>query len=206
VKYFLILLLTVNLWPTGNVELVVNGSDTRCTVTAQGMVEVLPIVFYDFPDPETGDLYAHIWEPRILRDEEVATVADLWPVAVRWWGRAAGTEDRFRQQGGCGSIPPRKTSRVSYNTTPLTECSLVTTAPMELYLWAYYNHPDPEDPGQRWRYRSENFIQEEAGEADVEVRHPVAVQWYYRRCGTLVRSLSNEWVLARTCGEMPEGF
>ena len=201
VKFLLMALLTVGLLP-GGPELVVEGGGPECVATAVGDVETFLVVYYDDNDaanissPSTYTTHVG-WLP----SGATSVLYDWMPVAAQWYGRPVGG-DRFKLLGGCGRIPPKDITRDPRNTTPLEECPLMTTEPMELYARAYYLHPHPDDPSRRYFYKSETIVTEEAGEVVLGLAFPIGVAWYYRQCGSLAVFPSGNWILAKTCGEV----
>lgn len=204
VKFILIAVLTIGLLP-GGPELVVEGNGPACVATARGDVETFLVLYYDHDDPaDSGSPFTYVTPVRVLGSGAASVAYDWGPVAVQWYGRAAGTTDRFKQlRGGCGLVPPKNVSREPRTATPLTECSLLTILPMEIYARAYYLHADPDEPFRRYVYRSENSVTLAMERVVLDLAYPVGVAWYYRQCASLVSFPSGQWVLAKTCGEIP---
>lgn len=201
IRILLMLALTGTLVPSGgDVRLVVNGDDVQCSATAQGSVEAKLVAYYDLD----GEVYAYEGPAHWLQDQTVTTIADWFPAAVQYYGRVLDG-NRFRLRGGCGSIPPRNAMKEPRSDVMITECEITIALDMEMYIRAYYLHENPATPGERYFYRSQNFIAE-AGSVDFDLGFPVAVQWYYRECGSLAHTLLCPWKLAKTCGEMPMGY
>jgi hypothetical protein len=197
VNFLLIFLLTVTMTSPASVQLVVNGDDVLCQATAIGAVEAKLIAYYDLD----GSIYAYEGPSRWLQDQTITTIADWTPVAVQYYGKPIGGS-RFHLRGGCGAIPPRDIMKEPRSMTMLTECEIQIDEPMEMYIRAYYLHEDPATPGERYFFRSENFIAD-IGPVDFILGFPIAIQWYYRECGSLVHSSLCPWKLAKTCGELP---
>ena len=200
-KLLLVVLLTAGLLP-GGPELVVEGDGLECVATAVGDVEAFLVLYYDHDDPTgSGSFFTYATLPRWFTSG-VTSVPYQIPVAMQWYGKPAGGS-RFKLVGGCGRIPPKDITRPPRNVTPLTECPLDASGPMELYARAYYLHPDPDNPALRYSYKSETITTTEAGVVVLNIDYPVAVSWYYRQCGTLTTFPAGDWILAKTCGVLP---
>jgi len=210
-KWFLALALAATTVPSTGLldyQFVVNDPDEPwCAVEAQGRAEVRFVTYYNHEDPEWIGKPLALDSGAFFVEDHVAWVApNLFPVAVRIYARPAGSGERFRNKGGCGSIPPRDVLKPPRNEMPLEECNVEVSHPVEYYAWGYYLGPDPANPAERYRYRTRNKTTEadDPGPLYLNISPPVAVEWYYRRCGWLARWVNNgNWQLAATCGEIP---
>jgi hypothetical protein len=163
------------------------------------------VAHYAHEDPkQPGSHYVYEGPVREIEDETKSLAYDWGPVFVQWYARTADSEPHFYLIETCGTKPPLDTRRPAPDLPMVTECSVTFTEPSRAFVMAYYLHPDPQKRHKRFVYRS-STIEPDLTEPEItlDLAGPVAVEWYYRQLGQLVRAPGGGWVLAKICGEIP---